>query len=252
MDQSIALKNNHLPQESEFQILQVISRNAAASGLYTGVGSEQKIFMILLAARELGIPPMQAMNGGIWNIQGKIEISARLMSAMIRRAGHSINVKHSDSTKCIIEGKRADNGDTFCAQFTIEDAQRAGLSSRPVWKTYAEDLLYARAMSRLARRLFADVIGTAYVEGEIRDAKCEIISTVVEEEKPEDPEAAEVVMLEFLNDYPDEEWELIRTYIYKYASHWKKGIIQSLNDYSDKEKFLNDFSKWKSKQSKAA
>src|SRR2546429_1423283 len=199
-ENTLTIKQSYIPHENELQILQVVARNAASSGLYTNSGSEQKIFMILLAAKELRIPPMQALNGGIWNIQGKIEISARLMNAMIRRAGHSIGVKHCDSTKCVIEGKRADNGDTFVAQFTIEDATKAGISNRANWKSYAEDMLYARAMSRLARRLFPDIIGTAYVEGEIRDAKCEGISSVSEEEKPENPEEAEVKMLDFLKD----------------------------------------------------
>jgi hypothetical protein len=205
----------------------------------------------LLAARELGIPPMQALNGGIWNIQGKIEISARLMNSMIRRAGHSISIKHCDATKCVMEGKRADNGDSFTAQFTIEDAAKAGLTGRGPWKTYAEDMLYARAMSRLARRLFPDVIGTAYVEGEIRDAKCEVISSVIEEEKSEDPERAELLLLEFCRSFPDQEEELIKRYIQKYAAHWKKTIENSINDYFDREKFILDFTRWQAKHKAA-
>jgi len=238
------LKTSYIPQESEFQILQVVARNAAASGLYNGVGSEQKIFMVLLAARELGIPPMQAINGGIWNIQGKIEISARLMSSMIRRAGHSIIVKHCDASKCLLEGKRFDNGDTFTAQFTIEDAARAGLTNRGPWKTYAEDMLYARAMSRLARRLFPDVIGTAYVEGEIRDAKCEVISSVLEEEVQEDLETDENRLSDFSKEFSDFDPETVKTYLKKYSSHWKKKIKDCINDYSDKEKFIKHFTIW--------
>lgn len=126
---------SYIPPESEFQMLQVVARNAALSGLYGQTGSEQKIFMILLAARELGIPPMQALNGGIWNIQGKIEISSRLMNSMIRRAGHSIKIVECNEKVCQIEGKRCDNGDSFSAKFTIEDAQKAGLLSRGAcWK----------------------------------------------------------------------------------------------------------------------
>jgi hypothetical protein len=160
---------NLLPNVHEFQMFQTIAKNAQASGLYKGVGEESKIFMILLAARELGVSPMLALNGGIWNIQGKIEISARLMNSLIRRAGHSLEIKECNNKVCILKGKRADNGDTAEASFTIEEAQLAGLSNRDVWKKYTQDMLYARAMSRLARRLFSDVIGTAYVEGEIRD-----------------------------------------------------------------------------------
>lgn len=176
---------NLLPNINEFQMFQTIAKTAQMSGLYKGVGEESKIFMILLAARELGVSPMLALNGGIWNIQGKIEISARLMNSLIRRAGHSLEIKECSNKACTLKGKRIDNGDMAEASFTIEEAQAAGLANRDVWKKYTQDMLYARAMSRLARRLFSDVIGTAYVEGEIRDidkpealpqAECEEIS----------------------------------------------------------------------------
>lgn len=159
-----------LPAKTEFDMFQIIARNAQNSGLYGNTGGESKIFMVLLAARELGIAPMQALNGGLWNIQGKIEISARLMNSMIRRAGHTMEIKANDK-ECTIKGKRKDTGEEQAETFTIEMAQRAGLASRDVWKKYPEDMLYNRCMSRLARRLFPDVIGTAYVEGEIREAK---------------------------------------------------------------------------------
>lgn len=255
MENQIVLKTNHLPQESEFQILLSLAKNAAMSGLYSGVGSEQKILMVLLAARELGIPPMQSLNGGLWNIQGKIEISGRLMNAMIRRAGHSIIVKECNSKICIMEGKRADSGDTFTAQFSIEDAIKAGIANRQNWKSYTEDMLYARAMSRLARRLFPDVIGTAYVEGEIRDSKIEII-----EETPElpnkiltlTPQEENAKLDEFLQEYSEEEREYMRTYLQKYCDYWKKNIIQAIEDYNDKDKFLYDYSKWREKENKKA
>lgn len=176
----------YFPSKDEITNFHFVAQTAAQSGLYTGIGSEQKILMIILAARELGIPILQALNGGLWNIQGKIEISARLMSSMIRRAGHSIKIVTSDSKECVLEGTRKDNGDTFTCKFTIEDAQRAGLiKPGGVWTKYPEDMIYARALSRLARRLFADVIGTAYVEGEIREEKLEMSDAVVIDEDPE-------------------------------------------------------------------
>ncbi len=160
-------KNDLLPSASEFQMFQTISRAAKASGLYGG--DENKVFMILLAARELGIPPLQALNGSLWNIQGKIEISARCMNSMIRRAGHSMKIT-STATECVIIGKRSDTGEEHTETFTWAMAERAGLASGNVWKKYPEDMLYNRCMSRLARRLFPDIIGVAYVEGEIKEA----------------------------------------------------------------------------------
>jgi hypothetical protein len=183
------IQNNMMPSQQEFQMLQVIAKNAQDSGLYAGVGQQAKIFMVLLAARELGISPMLALNGGIWNIQGKIEISARLMNGLIRRAGHSIKVVTSTDTHCTLLGKRSD-GDSFETSFTMDDANKAGLSSGNVWKKYPADMLYNRCMSRLARRLFPDVIGTAYVEGEIKESKeletaeCEVKNVVIDHFAP--------------------------------------------------------------------
>lgn len=244
-----------MPTEAEFGVLNALSKTAAMSGLYNSVGAPEKIFMILLAARELGIPPMQALNGGIWNIQGKIEISARLMNSMIRRQGHSIKVIDCNAQICILEGTRADNGDSFRAQFSMEDAQKAGLAGRSTWKAYAEDMLYSRAMSRLARRLFSDVIGTAYVEGEIRDCKPAECKAALhsEIEIPAKTEEQHTATLdEFCALFPDVNPELISTYIKKYAAHWRKSVTDACNDYKDADRLQADFSKWMQKHSKAA
>ncbi len=186
MSNEIATINNNFPTQLELQSVSLIARTAHASSMYSGVGGEAKIMMILLAAKELGVGPCQALNGGIWSIQGKIEISARLMNGLIRRAGHSIKIIKSDDTGCTLLGKRTD-GDSFECSFTMEDAVKAGLAGSAVWKKYPGDMLYNRCMSRLARRLFSDVIGNSYVEGEIREAKeVERMETVVcEEIKPE-------------------------------------------------------------------
>jgi hypothetical protein len=164
------VQGNMMPSQQEFQMLQVIARNAQDSGLYSGVGQQSKIFMVLLAARELGVSPMLALNGGIWNIQGKIEISSRLMNGLIRRAGHSIKIIISNDIVCTLLGTRSD-GDSFETSFSMDDAIKAGLAGGNVWKKYPADMLYNRCMSRLARRLFPDVIGNSYVEGELREAK---------------------------------------------------------------------------------
>lgn len=252
MKESTALVqiNNLIPSESEFQLLQVVSRNAALSGLYGSVGSEQKIFMILLAARELGIPPMQALNGGIWNIQGNIEISSRLMNSMIRRAGHSLRILECNDKVCEIEGKRCDNGDSFSARFTIEDAAKAGLLSRgSCWKSYTEDMLYSRAMSRLARRLFPDVIGTAYVEGEIRESKLSPLPAEIK--KIETEEEKELLLCAFLEKFPEIDLAKAKEFFYKYANHYGKSMEETLLDYQDEEKFKLDFAKWLQKQAKS-
>lgn len=164
------IQNNNFPSQVDLQSVALIARTAHASNMYNGVGGEAKIMMILLAAKELGVGPCQALNGGIWSIQGKIEISARLMNGLIRRAGHSITLVRSDDECCTLKGTRTD-GDSIELSFTKEDAIKAGLWGTNTWKKYPGDMLYNRCMSRLARRLFSDVIGQCYIEGELREAK---------------------------------------------------------------------------------
>jgi len=170
MSNEIMTINNNFPNQIDLQSVALIAKTAHASGLYSGIGGEAKIMMILLAAKELGVGPCQALNGGIWAIQGRIEVSARLMNGLIRRAGHSIKVVTSTDTECILLGTRSD-GDSFQCAFTMEDAIKAGLAGSNVWKKYPGDMLYNRCMSRLGRRLFSDVIGQCYIEGEIKEAK---------------------------------------------------------------------------------
>ncbi len=144
------------------------------------MGGEASIVSIWLTARELGIPVMSALNGNVYFVQGKIMLAASCMSMLIRKAGHSIQKVVHTSEICTLRGKRRDNGDTAESTFTIEHAKKAGLvKSGGIWEKYAERMLFNRALSNLAKDLFSDCIGTAYVEGEI------IEDAEVEEIKPE-------------------------------------------------------------------
>ena len=126
---------------------------------YAKMGMEG-VFTIIQTAKSLGIDPMIALAGGLYYFHGKVEMSARQMNAIIRSRGHSITVDNkSDDKICIVHGKRKDTGDTCACKFTIEEARRIGLTKNPTWLNYPEDMLFARAISRLGRRLFPDLIG---------------------------------------------------------------------------------------------
>ena len=115
------------PSDHEMMVYQTMAKQAVASKMYRGVGDEAGVIMVMLAAREMGIPPMSALNGGVNIINGKVEIAARMMSAMIRRAGHSITIKECTDTSCTLLGKRRDTHDTAEVSYTIEEAKKAGL-----------------------------------------------------------------------------------------------------------------------------
>lgn len=166
-----------IPSESELKSYHFIAKTAAANPHWQklgGNGSEEQkvntIFSVMLLARELGISPMIAVSGGINNIQGKFEISARIMNMLIRRQGHKLNVKAMNNQYCTIWGKRRDTHEEMEVTYHIEEANRSGLvKAGSAWQKIPQDMLFARAISRLARRLYPDTIGGCYVEGELQE-----------------------------------------------------------------------------------
>lgn len=115
----------------------------------------------------LQLPPMAAITG-IHVIEGKPSASAALISALVRRAGHRLRVKGND-TKAVAQIVRSDDPEfTFEVEWTIERAQRAGLTGKAVWKNYPAAMLKARAISEVAREACEEALsGVAYTPEEL-------------------------------------------------------------------------------------
>lgn len=132
--------------------------------------TEEQLWHIVFAAKNLNIPVDIALKG-FYVISGKIEMTAALMAQIIRAHGHSI-VQSEESTDalCVLIGTRKDNGNSWTSRFSLKDAVRAGLYDEKrinVWRKYPQRMLFARALSILARELFSDILAGYYVEGEI-------------------------------------------------------------------------------------
>lgn len=159
--------------------LQIAEEAVAANPYLQKQGGVQGVMMIIRLANSLGIDPLIAIHGGINNINGKLEVSARQMNSLIRKRGHVMKLKICNNELCTLWGKRADTGEEMEATFTMEDARMASLiKPGGAWSKSPSDMLFCRALSRLARRLFADCIGEAYIEGELQEA---IQKTVLQE-----------------------------------------------------------------------
>lgn len=185
------VKNTASNVMSELQNTHQLCQMLMKTPHYAKMGPEG-VFAIVETAKSLDIDPRQALSGGLYYVKGKVEMSARMMNSLIRAQKHSITRdRKSDDTICILHGKRADNGDTWTESFSMQDAQRAGLANSPVWKNFARDMLFARALSRLARQLFPDIIGNVYVEGEI-SLDPNIVSRASEATYEEEPKQIEV------------------------------------------------------------
>jgi len=159
-----------LPQGSEMENMMSWATMMGETPFYKKMvegGGKYGILAIFGAARELGIPSFQALNGGLWIVQGRVTLSAQMMGLLIRKRGHMITKKIGNDEICHLVGRRADTGEECEMIFTIQQASTANLLKNPVWKNFPSVMLYNRCLSMLAKQLFQDAIGNALVEGEL-------------------------------------------------------------------------------------
>lgn len=238
------------PSEHEMMVFHTMAEHAVSSKMYKGVGEKAAVMMIMLSARELGVPPCQALNGGLNIIQGKVEISARMMSALIRKAGHQIKVQECTELQCILVGKRGDTGETQEASFSVEEAQKAGLVKLGGgWSKWPKDMCFARALSRLARQLFSDVIGIGYVEGEISSAETKPMEPeLLKEEECVEVEDEKEYIIKFLEIFDKEDRHFAMEYLKVVQKHFDWSLVQTIKELiKDEKRLFVKFSYWKSK-----
>ena len=53
---------------------------------------EAGIFAVVQKARSLGMDPIDALNGGLYSVSGKVEMSGQSMMSLIRKCGHSMTI----------------------------------------------------------------------------------------------------------------------------------------------------------------
>ncbi len=175
-----------VPSREELGIIQDMVKSASDSKYFDKMGGYSGLMSIALYAREMGVPIMSSLFGGMQNVMGKIQMSPEMMMSLIRGKGHKIEILEDTDVICKIRGTRKDTGETYTSSYSIGEAQTAGLvKPNSGWSKNPSDMLFARASGRLKRRLFPDVATKAYCEGELEEA-CEAKTvTMVQATEPE-------------------------------------------------------------------
>ncbi len=210
-----------VPGRQEAQSLQHIATDIANAGLYRKTAKNaQEVFVLLLAARDMGVAPTTALAGGIHMVDGKPEVSANLQAQLLReyRGPEGQRYRHriltppeKRSGECRIEFSIREPGEGWEAVgeelFTMADAERAGLAGKGVWKNYPKMMLLARCLSdgiashcpETARglRVYGEgEIGGADPEPEVLTPEPEVVEAeVVREDRGEVALAAVVAAL---------------------------------------------------------
>lgn len=116
----------------------------------------------------LGVPYTQVMQSMVV-ARGKMTMSADLMGAVVRRAGHKLRLRE-DGDSVTADLIRADDPDyKFTVTWDKGKAQAAGLwGSRGPWQQYPRQMLRARAITEVCRQGASDALaGTVYTPEEL-------------------------------------------------------------------------------------
>jgi hypothetical protein len=136
------------------------------SGLLpTEIKTPAAALAIILTGKELGVPMMQSLRG-INIIKGKPVLFASLMGALIFKDGHKYIVKESTDKSCTIDFIRKGE-QPVPYTFTLDDAAKAGLTGKDVWKQYPKAMLFSRCMSAGAKMVMPDLFTGAYTPEEL-------------------------------------------------------------------------------------
>lgn len=158
----------------EIDHVQKLSKELFASSLFESKNPAQ-LFAKILAGKELGLEPIASITG-INIVQGKPVLGANLIASLIaRHPVYKYKVLKSDDKICEIAVYEHNELVGSCS-FTIQEAMGAGLINKDNWKKYPSDMLFARCISRAARRFAPGIFGGApvYTPDEISDEHLEL------------------------------------------------------------------------------
>jgi hypothetical protein len=151
--------------------LQTAANAMHASGYFGDVKSQAQAMVKVLAGAEIGLPPFASMTG-IHVVNGKPVIGSNLIATLVKNdPRYDYRVKQADDTACVIqwyEGGKLVGESSFTRQEAAAgnvdkswDKEKSAWKEKATWKAFPSDMLFARAISRGARRYAPGIFGGA-------------------------------------------------------------------------------------------
>ena len=123
----------------------------------------------MIVARELGLAPLSSFPD-LMVINGTVGMTSKLMLALVLKAGHRVDVIEMTNEKAELHAWRKYDEwvkvGTFT--FTMDQADTAELSQKDTYVKYPADMLMNKAIARMVRFAFPDVL-RGYVPDEIEE-----------------------------------------------------------------------------------
>ena len=132
-------------------------------------------------ADALGVPFPQVMQT-MAVMRGRMTMSADLMAAVVRRAGHKLRVREQGMSVTAALVRQDDPDYEFTATWDEVKARQAGLwGQRGPWTQYPTQMLRSRAITEVCRQGASDALaGTIYSPDELQPAESDPNATSTE------------------------------------------------------------------------
>jgi len=142
-------------------------------------GKKEDIFVAIEFGQMVGLNPMQALTN-ISVINGRPSIWGDAALALVKASGKMEYIKEyfKDDNTAVCETKRKDEPVAVVREFSIKDAEQAGLLNKSTWKQYPKRMLQMRARAWALRDAYPDVLSGIQIAEEMQD-----IEVVEEKEK---------------------------------------------------------------------
>lgn len=116
------------------------------------------VLIVLMTGTELGLSAMQSLRG-IHVIGGKPALAADTMGAVVMNDHRCeyLQLTRWTQNECEYETKRRGQTKPVTVNFTMEDAKKAGLLSNSMWSKYPQEMLKARALTKICRAVYPDI-----------------------------------------------------------------------------------------------
>lgn len=183
-----------------------------ASGVFKDAADVGKAAVKIKLGYAMGIDEATAMSS-IIVVQGRLSFTANFIAARVRQSGkYRYEVKEKSAKKCVLQffekiEEFTANGQLIWKwtktgppeEFTMEMAQRAGLTKNETWAKYPEAMCFARCLTAGARTYCSDVFcgNAVYTPDELDpamqvtvDSNGEIVTEAEVEVKKSRPAAA--------------------------------------------------------------
>lgn len=146
----------------KYQMAQLLVK----SGLIPqSLNTPEKVCVALQWGHELQLSPMVAVNN-ITVVNGKPTLSADVMSAVVKRSPEYGGIEWLQMTdevaECVVIRRGNGYEEKTHSKYTIQDAAKAGLTGKDVWKKYPRRMLKHRCLSYALRDAFPDILAGLY------------------------------------------------------------------------------------------